>query len=145
MSQGSTNPQDLQSQGQSSQGTRAAKAQAIENLYKQPKSKQSKELTQALSHGPLVHKEWKILSDELHKPFRRPKQLRTINFQSKDNIWNADLVMMPRHSPYKYILTVLDRYTTYAWAVPLKHKDGLTVSNAFKEIMKKSNRRPRKL
>ena len=50
-----------------------------------------------------------------------------------------------RHYPYKYILTVLDRYTRYAWAVPLKHKDGLTVSNAFKEIMKKSNRRPRKL
>ena len=121
-------------------GVRAAKAQAIENLDNQPKIdserrlKSPKELTQALSHRP----EWKILADELHKPFRRPKQLRKINFRSKDNIWNADLVHMPeedgRHSPYKYILTVLDRYTRYTWAVPLKHKDGLTVSNAFKEI-----------
>ena len=42
-----------------------------------------------------------------------------------------------RHDSYKNILTVLDGYTRYAWAVPLKHKDGLTVSNAFKEIMKK--------
>ena len=95
------------------------------------------------------HKEQKILANELHKPFRRPKQLRKINFRSKDNIWNADLVHMPeedgRHDPCKYILTVLDGYTRCAWAVPLKHKDGLTVSNAFKEIMKKSNRRPRKL
>ena len=50
-----------------------------------------------------------------------------------------------RHDPHKYILTVLDGYTGYAWAVPLKNKDGLSVSNAFKEIMKKSERRPRKL
>ena len=82
-----------------------------------------KELTQALSHGPLVHKEWKILANELHKPFRRPKQLRKINFRSKDNIWNADLVHMPEeddyeeeddYDPYKYILTVLDGYIRYA-------------------------------
>ena len=120
---------------------RAAKAQAIENLYKQPKIDSERSLKSP--------KEWKILANELHKPFRRPKQLRKIYFRSKDNIWNADLVHMSeedgRHGPYKYILTVLDRYTRYAWAVPLKHKDGLTVSNAFKEIMKKSERKPRKL
>ena len=53
--------------------------------------------------------------------------------------------MMPPEENYKYILTVLDGYTRYAWAVPLKHKDGLTVSNAFKDIMKKSKRKPNKL
>ena len=52
---------------------------------------------------------------------------------------------MPTENNYKYILTVLDGYTRYAWYVPLKHKDGLSVSNAFKEIMKKSNRKPNKL
>ena len=55
----------------------------------------------------------------------------------KDNI--IDLVMMSPENDYKYILTVLDGYTRYAWAVPLKHKDGLTVSNAFKGIMRNSN------
>ena len=60
-------------------------------------------------------------------------------------IWNADLVMMPVEDGYKYILTVLDGYTRYAWAIPLKHKDGLTVSNAFKDIMLKSKSRPNKL
>ena len=39
----------------------------------------------------------------------------------------------------------MDGYTRYAWAVPLKHKDGLSVSNAFKDIMKKSKRKPNKL
>ena len=85
------------------------------------------------------------LADELHKPFRRPQQLRKIYFRSKDNIWNADLVIMPTENNYKYILTVLDGYTRYAWCVPLKDKKGETVSNAFKEIMKKSNRKPNKL
>ena len=47
--------------------------------------------------------------------------------------------------PYKYILTVLDGYTRYAWCVPLKNKKGETVANAFKDIMKKSKRKPNEL
>ena len=52
---------------------------------------------------------------------------------------------MPPENGFKYTLTVLDGYTCYAWVIPLKHKDGLSVSNAFKEIMKKSNRKPNQL
>ena len=52
---------------------------------------------------------------------------------------------MPTENNYKYILAVLDGYTRCTWVIPLKHKDGLSVSNAFKEIMKKSNRKPNKL
>ena len=35
------------------------------------------------------------LVNELHKSFRKPKHLRKIYFRSKDNIWNADLIIMP--------------------------------------------------
>ena len=85
------------------------------------------------------------LANELHKLYRKPKELRKIKFRSKDNIWNADLIIMPPEDGYKYILTVMDGYTRYAWCIPLKHKDGLTVANAFKEIMKNSKRKPNKL
>ena len=44
------------------------------------------------------------LADELHKQYKKPKQLRKIYFRSKDNIWNADLVIMPTENNYKYIL-----------------------------------------
>ena len=44
---------------------------------------------------------------------------------------------MPKENSFKYILTVLDGYTRYAWAVPLKDKKGETVANAFKDIMEK--------
>ena len=53
--------------------------------------------------------------------------------------------MMPEQDGFKYILTVLDGYTRYAWCVPLKNKKGETVANAFKDIMKKSKRKPNKL
>ena len=39
----------------------------------------------------------------------------------------------------------MDGYTRYAWTVPLKDKKGETVANAFKDVMKKSNRKPNKL
>ena len=58
------------------------------------------------------------LANELHKSFRKPKHLRKIYFRSKYNIWNADLIIMPPENDYKYVLTVLDGYTRYAWCVP---------------------------
>ena len=39
----------------------------------------------------------------------------------------------------------MDGFTRYAWAVPLKDKKGETDANAFKGIMKKSNRKSNKL
>ena len=33
---------------------------------------------------------------------------------------------------YKLILTVLDIFTKYAWAIPLKYKSGLSITNGFK-------------
>ena len=86
------------------------------------------------------------LAAELHKPFRKPPQYSKVSFRSKDNIWNTDLIIVSKpDADHKYILTVLDGYTRYAWAIPLKDKKGETVANAFKEIMKKSKRKPNKL
>ena len=39
----------------------------------------------------------------------------------------------------------MDGFARYTWAVPLKDKKGETVAIAFKEIRKKSNRKPNKL
>ena len=118
------------------QGARAAKTEAIKNLYDSKQTKTNQESKQKIRE---------TLAAELHKQFKRPKQLRKVYFKSKDNIWNADLIFMPQQNNYKYILTVMDGYTRYAWTVPLKDKKGETVANAFEEIMKKSKRKPNKL
>jgi len=37
-----------------------------------------------------------------------------------------------------YILNVMDTFSKFAWAIPIKSKDGVTVSKAFKKIIKSS-------
>ena len=49
-----------------------------------------------------------------------------------DATWASDLVVMPPEKGYKYILTVLDVFSKYAWAVALKSKTGVEMVEAFK-------------
>ena len=87
-------------------------------------------------------KEW--LSGELaytlHKPVRKNFKRNPIVVSAIDEQWQADLVDMQefsqQNSGYKYILTVIDIFSKYAWAIPLKDKSGKSVLNAFKKIFK---------
>lgn len=76
---------------------------------------------------------------ELHKPARKNFARRTVNVYGKDDLWQADLIEMIPFSKlnrgYKYILCVIDCFTKYAWAVPLKSKTGKDVTNAMSEIL----------
>ena len=62
-------------------------------------------------------------------------------------IWGADLVEMQDRSKqnngYRYMLNVIDVFSKYAWSVPLKDKSGVTVTEAFKLIVKNSDRLPK--
>jgi len=63
-----------------------------------------------------------------------------------DKIWAADLVEMKPFSKFncgvRYLLTVIDVFSKYGWMLPLKDKTGKSVADAFKEIFKKSKRKP---
>ena len=52
-------------------------------------------------------------------------------------IWSADLVDMQAFSSFnkgfKYILTVIDVFSKYAWAVPIKDKSAASVTKAFEK------------
>ena len=39
---------------------------------------------------------------------------------------------------FKFLLCVIDIFSKYAWLVPLKGKNDVTVFNAFQSILKKS-------
>ena len=45
---------------------------------------------------------------------------------------------------YMFILYVLDIFTKYAWAIPLKYRSGLSITNGFKTILSEG-RKPEKL
>ena len=57
----------------------------------------------------------------------------------KDETWSADLIdkssLSKYNNNYKFILTVIDIFTKYAWAIPLKNKSGLSITNGFTIVL----------
>ena len=46
---------------------------------------------------------------------------------------------------FRFLLCVIDIFSKYAWVVPLKDKKGITITNAFQNILKESNKKPKKI
>ena len=67
----------------------------------------------------------------------------------RDSIWGVDLVDMQLLSKFnkrfRFLLCVTDIFSKYPWIVPLKDKNGISIVNAFKQILKESNRKPNKI
>ena len=65
-----------------------------------------------------------------------------------DKKWSADLIekssLGKYNNNYKFILTVIDIFTKYAWAIPLNNKSGLSKTNGFKKVLGES-RKPEKI
>ena len=89
----------------------------------------------------------KILSQELHKPKRVNFERRRVISNHIDHIWGIDLITMIKYSKqnnnYKYILTVIDFFSKHSWCYPLKNKNYNEIINSFKDIFKKSKRKPK--
>ena len=68
----------------------------------------------------------KVFSPQITK-FKRKRLIPLY----KDETWSADLVdkssLSKYNNIYKFILTVIDIFTKYAWAIPLKNKSGLSI------------------
>ena len=84
---------------------------------------------------------------ELHKPVRKNFNRRRVNIYGKNDLWQADLVEMIPYSKKnrgnKYILCVIDCFTKFAWAIPLKTKTAKEVSRAMSSLL--INRSPQLL
>ena len=89
------------------------------------------------------------LPDQLHKPVIRKFKRREVNSSFKDNIWGADLVDIKLISKYnkgiRFLLCVIDIFSKYAWAVPLKDKKVITIVNTFQTILNDLYRKPKKI
>ena len=61
---------------------------------------------------------------------------------------SADLADMQLISKFnkglKFLSCVIDNYGKYAWVIPLKHKEGNTITNAFQNFFGKSDGNQRK-
>ena len=88
------------------------------------------------------------IADELHRPARKNYARRRVVVRGLDETWQADLVDMSAYArynkDYKYLLTIIDIFSKYAWAVPTKTKGSKDVTDAMYSVLKKG-RVPRKL
>ena len=95
-----------------------------------------------------MEKQQQQLAKEVFSPqITKFKRQRIIPLY-KDETWSADLIdkssLSKYNNNYKFILTVIDIFTKYAWAIPLKNKSGLSITNGFKTILSEG-RKPEKL
>ena len=68
----------------------------------------------------------------------------TIYSSFRDNIWSVDLADMQslsrKNKGIRYLLRAIDLFSKYAWIVSLKDKRGISIDNAFKEIISKGSK-----
>ena len=69
-----------------------------------------------------------LLAKELFSPQIKKFRRERIIPLYKDETWSDDFIdkssLIKYNNNYKFILTVIDIFTNYAWAVPLKSKSG---------------------
>ncbi|XP_044005885.1 uncharacterized protein LOC122850894 [Aphidius gifuensis] len=77
----------------------------------------------------------------LHKPARRNYTRRHVDIKGLDETWQADLVDMQAYTSvnqnYKYLLTIIDIFSKFAWTIPIKSKTGKDVTAAMKSVLDK--------
>ena len=99
--------------------------------------------------GLASNKENIQLADELHQPIIRKFKNRRMHLSFRDNIWAADLADMHLLSNFnkrfRFLLCVIDIFRKYAWVIPLKDKNGVSIVNAFQKILKESSRKPNEI
>ncbi|GFU53049.1 uncharacterized transposon-derived protein F54H12.3 [Trichonephila clavipes] len=88
-----------------------------------------------------------MLNLNLHKPVRHKFQRNRVFVSDIDRQFQADLVDMQSlaefNKEYKYLLTCIDLFSKFAWAVPLKDKFGKSVKSGLEIIFKE--RKPKVL
>src|SRR5919201_6423681 len=86
-----------------------------------------------------MEREKRTVIEELHKPARHRFPRRRVIIKGLDDLWQADLVeMLPyshQNKGYKYILMVIDAFSKFVWAKPLKNKTAEEVTKAMKTIL----------
>lgn len=99
-----------------------------------------KEIKKWLSHQDTYTRHHKV-----KRKFRRRKTLA----RGIDHVWQMDLCDLSKLSRFnkgfKFLLTVIDVFSRYAFVRPLRNKTGLEVSKAIDDIFKTAKRNPSKI
>ena len=91
----------------------------------------------------------KEIAKEIFSPVIKKFQRIQVQTHYKDECWSIDLIdrssLAKYNKNYKFIFTIIDNHTKYAWAIPLKDKSGKSTTTAFKSLIEKAKRKPDKI
>ena len=93
----------------------------------------------------------KIFIDEIYSSQpRKNYPTNKIVYNHIDEIWSIDLADMidyitSNNKGYRYIFIIIDNYSKYLWAIPLKNKNSQNITNEFSNILSTSKRQPLKI
>ena len=91
----------------------------------------------------------KQIVKEIFSPVIKKFQRIQIQTHYKDECWSIDLIdrssLAKYNKNYKFIFTIIDNHTKYAWAIPLKDKSGKSTTTALKSLIEKEKRKPHKI
>ena len=89
------------------------------------------------------------ITKEIFSPVIKKFQRIQIQTHYKDECWSIDLIdrssLSKYNKNYKFIFTIIDNHTKYAWAIPLKDKSGKSTTIALKSLIEKEKRKPHKI
>ena len=89
------------------------------------------------------------IAKEIFSPVVKKFDRIQIQTHYKDECWSIDLIdrssLAKYNKNYKFILTIIDNHTKFAWAIPLKDKSGKSTTTAFKKLIETSKRKPEKV
>ena len=93
----------------------------------------------------------RIFIDEIYStPPRKNFPTNKIVYNHIDEIWSIDLAdfsdyKTSNNKGFRYIFFVIDNFSKYLWAIPLKNKYSQTITNDFSNILTTSKRKPLKI
>ena len=91
----------------------------------------------------------KEIAKEIFSPVIKKFDRIKIIPHHKDECWSIDLIdrssLAKYNKNYKFIFTIIDNHTKYAWAISLKDKSGKSTTIAFKKLIETSKRKPHKI
>ena len=79
----------------------------------------------------------KEIAKEIFSPVIRTFKRIQIQTHYKDECWFIDSIdcssLSKYNKNYKFVVTIIDNHTKYAWAIPLKDKSGKKYYNCIQE------------
>ena len=93
----------------------------------------------------------RIFIDEIYsKPPTKNYETNKIVYNHIDEIWSIDLAeivdyKISNNKGFRYIFVIIDKFSKYLWAIPLKNKNSQAKTNELSNILSSSKRSPVKI